>query len=194
MQSPSCSSSVSLFFSYLIRPYATIIWYTKPYRKPYQSSMLSTYTQILISCWSNTMPIKKLSFFTPRLFFALLFSLTCLSIQPSLQPQSKICSPALAICYLPSPPLLAHKIIPPIPTNTPFLYTIVITTIYVKSIFLYRSHLPNSGCVKGLKSKGDFWGLTLFQPTLDALSLLPQSIDRNNRAHHQWFLIANKLW
>ena len=194
MQSPSCSSSVSLFFSYLIWPYATIIWYTKPYRKPCKSSISSTYTQILIPCWSNTLPIKKLSFIISRLFFALSFSLTCLCIQPSLQHQSKICSSALAIFYLPSPPLLAHKIIPPIPTNTPFLYTIVITTIYIKSIFLYRSHLSNSGCVKGLKSKGDFWGLTLFQPKLDTLSLLPQSIGRNNRAHHQWFPIANRLW
>ena len=136
---------------FIVFLYATIIWYTKSYRKPYQSIILSTHTQISIPCWSNTLPIKKLSFFIPRLFFALLFSLTCLCIQPSLQTQSKICSPALAIFYLPSPPLLAHKIIPPTPTNTPFLYTIVITTIYIKSIFLYCSLLPNSGCVKEIK-------------------------------------------
>ena len=48
-------------FSYPIRSHATITGYTKPYDKPSQSNLWSSYIQIIIPFWSNTLPIKKLS-------------------------------------------------------------------------------------------------------------------------------------
>ena len=47
--------------SYPLRPQATIIGYTKPNAKPDQSNLLSSYLQMIIPFWSNTLPIKKLS-------------------------------------------------------------------------------------------------------------------------------------
>ena len=55
-----CSSSISIFLSYSIRPQATTsIVYTKSYVKPSQSNLLSSHKQMMIPYESNTLPIKK---------------------------------------------------------------------------------------------------------------------------------------
>ena len=64
--------------------------------------------------------------------------------------------------YLPIPPLLVHKIILTIRTNTPFLYTSAIFHLRIfaynhpnnlnKKYFPYLSHLANPSCVKGPQS------------------------------------------
>ena len=54
------------------------------------------------------------------------FSQLYLCIQPPLQSPSKIYSSISVSCYDPIPPLLVHKIILTIPTNTPFHYNPVI--------------------------------------------------------------------
>ena len=56
-----CSSSVFLFCYYPIQPHTAIIGYTKPYTKPIQSNLLSSYIQIITLYWSNALPIKNLS-------------------------------------------------------------------------------------------------------------------------------------
>ena len=136
--------------------------------------------------------------------YTLSFSQLCLCIQPSLpslQSSPKIRSPTSAILDLPISSLLVHKIILTTPTNTPFLYTsaVFLPPIFAyghpynlhQKYFPYLSHLANSGMLKGPPvSKGVLWGLTLFW----SLSLLTQSIEKDNRAHNHWFLIAKSLW
>ena len=63
-----CNTNVIMFFigfnilSYLIRSRSTTsIGYSKSYIKPSQSSLLSSYIQIMIPYGSNTLLIKKLS-------------------------------------------------------------------------------------------------------------------------------------
>ena len=75
-----------------------------------------------------------------------------LCIQQLLQSATKIRSSTSVNFHLPIPPLLDHKIIFTIRTNTPFLYTSAIfhlPTSYTKKYFPYLNHLANSGCVKG---------------------------------------------
>ena len=90
---------------------------------------------------------------------------------------------------LPIPPWIAHKIIFTIPANTPFFCTSALFNslpIFVYSnlykYFHYLSHLANSGWIKGPASKGVLWGLTLY--------ILPQSVDRDIRAHNDWSFTA----
>ena len=93
------------------------------------------------------------------------FSQSSLCIQPPLQSPTKIFSSNSVNFHLPFPPLLVHKIILTISTNTPFLYTSAtfhLLTIYSKKYFPYRSHLANSGCVKVPRAYGVLWGMTLF--------------------------------
>ena len=69
---------------------------------------------------------------------------------------------------LPTPLLIAPKIILTISTNTPFFYTSALFHLPIfpysdpYKFFPYLIHLANSGCDKGPVNKGVLWGLTLF--------------------------------
>ena len=99
-----------------------------------------------------------------KMLGALLFQQPCLYMPPHLQSPSIILSPTSSIIHLPISPLLVHKIILRIPTNTPFLDN---SLFFYFSSFAYSqpynlhqkyfpnlSHLVNSGCVIELVSKG----------------------------------------
>ena len=125
-----------------MQSHATIIGYTKPNAKPSKSNLLSNYVQITHDC-SNTLPIKKLSrynfkvkqhsqkqlnnFNTRCAEFSTkcrcsFISKTLLCIQLPLQSLTKIITLTSTNFYLPILSSLVHKIIPTIPTNTPFLF------------------------------------------------------------------------
>ena len=90
------------------------------------------------------------------------------------------------------PPLLVHKIILAIPTNTPFLYTSTVFSLYLpifphdhpsnphQKYFSYLNHLVNSSCVKGQGARESCDDWHCFN-----LSFLPQSMDSH------CFLIAH---
>ena len=113
-------------------------------------------------CWFFCKVVSAPSFSEPYLFK-----------QPPLQSPPKIRS-SLVNFHLPTLPLLIHKFILTILTNTSFLYQFLtslflrttIPTIYTKTIF------PING-------PGSWHSFDL--------SLL-QSMDSNNRAHNHWFL------
>ena len=99
------------------------------------------------------------------------FSQPYLRIQSLRQSPPKICSSTLVSFDFPVPPLLVHKIIRTIPTNTPFLYT---STVFHIPSFAHNhpnnlhqkycpflSNLASSGYVKGPGSEGVLWGMTL---------------------------------
>ena len=87
------------------------------------------------------------------------FSQPYLCIHQLLQSPPKISSSTSVNFHFTLPPLLVHKIIFTIPTNTPFLYTIRIFHFLIsayyhpnnlhENFFLYLSRLANSGCIKG---------------------------------------------
>ena len=120
--------------------------------------------------------------------------------QPYLCMQSLLRSPPQIQCstsvnfHLPIPPLFVHKIILTIPTNTHFLSTSSIfhlpifayniPTIYTKTFFFpqsliqFRLHQATTELV------------ILVRNDTVLISLLPQSMDNDNRAHNHWSLIA----
>ena len=77
--------------------------------------------------------------------------------QPPVHFPPKIRSSTSVNCYLPIPPLLVHKLILTIPTNSSFLYTSPIFDCFcvlpsqqsTRKIFSHLSFLANLGCVKG---------------------------------------------
>ena len=82
-----------------------------------------------------------------------------LCIQPVMQSPAKTSSSKTVNFYIPIIPLLVHKIIFTIPTNTPFLYTSAISHLVLfaykhpinlhQKYFPYLNHFANSDCVKG---------------------------------------------
>ena len=93
------------------------------------------------------------------------FSQSCLCIQPPLQSQTKIGSFISVNFNLLIPPLLDHKTILTIPTNTPFLYTWAIfhlPTICIKNYFLCLSHLAIFRLSQGTRELESLIRLTLF--------------------------------
>ena len=124
------------------------------------------------------------------------FSQSCLCIQLSLQSPPKIRSSTSLNFHLPITSLILNKIILTSPTNTFFLYTAAIFHFSIFTynhfgdlhlkFFLYLSHLANSGCVKEPKSLESCEEWHYFN-----LSLLPQSIESDKRAHKHLFLIIN---
>ena len=124
------------------------------------------------------------------------FSQSCLCIQLSLQSPPKIHSSTSLNFRLPITSLILNKIILTSPTNTFFLYTAAIFHFSIFTynhfgdlhlkLFLYLSHLANSGCVKEPKSLESCEEWHYFN-----LSLLPQSIESDKRAHKHLFLIIN---
>ena len=138
-------------FSYHIQPHVTIIGYTKLCAKPSQSDLFSSYIQIIISYWSNTLPIKKtesllVQSWTARSTATLsslqsvlnflqngryLFIFTILLGHTTYNLHQK--SVSRFFCSW-RPYLFVHKIILPIPNNTPFVYTLAI---FCHLIFAY---------------------------------------------------------
>ena len=156
-------------FFYSNQPHTKITGYTKPCAKLSQSDLLSGYIQIIISCWSNTLPFEMLSRWEPFLFqsyttrsttnLSLILSVILykmvgarsfwqlyLCIQPPLQSPTKIPSPTSAIFHLPSPPLSVHQIILTIFNNTAFLYTSAIFHLHIfaysHSYSLHQKYFP----------------------------------------------------
>ena len=122
------------------------------------------------------------------------FSQPCLYIQPPLQSQPKIWSSTSANFHLPILALLFNKIILTIPTNTLYLYTSALFHLPIftykhpsnqhQKYFPYFSYLVCSDSVKGPRSYG------AMEKHCFNLSLLPQSMDSDNRVHNHWFLIT----
>ena len=120
------------------------------------------------------------------------FSQPILWIQPTLQSLQRNSSSSVNF-HFPISPLLVHKIILTIPTNTPFLYNSVIfhhpffaynypNNLHQK-YFTYLKQFSNSGCVKVQRNYGVLWGLTLFNLSL-------QSIDGDKRTHSQSLILS----
>ena len=109
----------------------------------------------------------KVSWILYKIVGAFSFSQTYLCLQP------KIRSATSVILHHRTLPLLFHKVIFTIPTNTTFLYT--------SAIF----QLPIFACSQPYNLRQNYFSY---------LSLLSQSIDRDSRAHNHWFLIASCLW
>ena len=116
------------------------------------------------------------------------FSQPFLLIQLTLQSLPRNSSSSSVNFHSPISPLLARKIILTIPTNTSFLYN---SGIFHLPLFAYNNpnnlhqtyltylkQFSNSGCVKVPGSQGVLSGLTLFN-----LSLLPQIVESDSRAH-----------
>ena len=125
---------------------------------------------------------------------ALSFSQPFFCMQLPIQSQPKIHSPTSSIFHLPIPPLLVYKIILTIPSNTPFLcisgfFTFLflrtaIPAIYSK-VFLqpqpfnqFRLHQEISDHESLVRTD------TVLNDTDLIFSLLPESIDTNNRAYN----------
>ena len=120
------------------------------------------------------------------------FSQPILWIQPTLQSLQRNSSSSVNF-HFPISPLLVHKIILTIPTNTPFLYNSVIfhhpffaynyPNNPHQKYFTYLKQFSNSGCVKVQRNYGVLWGLTLFNLSL-------QSIDGDKRTHSQSLILS----
>ena len=90
------------------------------------------------------------------------FSQPILWIQPTLQSLPRNSSSSSVNFHFPISPLLVHKIILTIPTNTPFLYNSAIFHLHFfaqkhpnnlhQKYFPNLKHFANSGCVKGPES------------------------------------------
>ena len=97
--------------------------------------------------------------------------------------------------HLPIPPLLVYKIILKIPTNAPLIYTSAILHLLIfaynhpnnvhQKCFPYLSHLAISTASReqGARESCEDWHCF-------NISLLPQSMDSDSRAHNHLFLIA----
>ena len=193
---------LSMFFMsfptlpYRIWPHATIsIGYIKPCVKPSQSSVLSSYIQIIISYGSNfSFKVRqhsqqqlylqyKVCWILCKMVGAYSFSQPHLCVQPRLRSPPKI---RFSTC---------SQIILTIPTNTPFLYTPVIL-----HLLIFAYNLPNNLHQKYflLLSMSQFrlcqrtrkLGVLARNDTVLVPHLLPQSMDSDNRTHNHWLLIA----
>ena len=120
------------------------------------------------------------------------FSQPHLCVQPPLESPPNIRLSTSVNFQHPIPPLLVHKIILAIPTNTLFLYTSTVFSLYLpifphdhpsnphQKYFSYLNHLVNSSCVKGQGARESCDDWHCFN-----LSFLPQSMDSH------CFLIAH---
>ena len=124
-----------------------------------------------------------------------LFSEPHLCKQPPVHSPPKIRSSTSANFHLPIPPLLVHKFILTIPTKTSFLYTSPIFDFPVFASYhlniLHQIYFPTSAIEliqvvsrdQGARTSCEDWHCFDF-------SILPQSMDSDNKNHNHWFLIA----
>ena len=119
-----------------------------------------------------------------RMLGAPSFSKSCLCIQSPLQSQTKIFSSTSVNFHLQILPLLIQKTILTIPTNTAFLCTLAIfapTNNLHQKIFSLPQPFSQFRLRHRTKESCEVWHCFNF-------SLLPQSMDSNNRANNHWFL------
>ena len=122
------------------------------------------------------------------------FSQPILLIQLTLQSLPRNSSSSSVTFHFCISTLLVPKIILTIPTNTSFLYNSAIFHLPLfaynnsnnirQKYFPYLKQFANSGCIKVTGSQGVLWGLTLFN-----LSLLPQSVESDSRAHSKSLIL-----
>ena len=203
--------------SYPIQPsVTTIIGYTKPYGNPSQSNLLSNRLQITIAFEPSTLPIKnwvyksRLSFkvrqhgqqqlyFQYKVCWTLYkimgtpsFSKLCLYIQQPLQSPSTMLSSTSVNFHL-TFRLLFNKIILTIHFNTPFLYT---TAFFPPPYFCVQPSQQSTPKMFSLlkpltqfrlrQRTKELWSLV----SIFNLSLFPQSMGSDSRAHNHWFLVV----